>query len=83
LLRVLAERRNWYTGLFAISPSGDQPNIGLLFRYRGKELVLFFQDMLIQGKLRHKAMVGMLEEEGKKEFEQWKQHYAQRELTQK
>ena len=84
LLQVLADPRNWNTGFFTILQSDNQPtNIGLLFRHQGKELVLFFQWMTIQGQFDDKTMIGMLEENGRKEIEQWKERYAQQELATK
>ena len=46
---MLAEPQNWYTGLFLISQPPEQtPNVGLVFRHQGQELVLFFRDLTIE-----------------------------------
>jgi hypothetical protein len=82
IVQLLGNDASWWHGLAAIAIPEPQPtNIGLLFRSGKDELVLFFNSEAVEGKFRDIELGGLLEDKPKKEFEEWKRHYAQPELA--
>jgi hypothetical protein len=79
LLRLLCDRQNWYHGLItALEPS--KQSFGLVFRSGRDELVLFFNDLTIEGSFRGRRTLGMLEDKPRKEMKEWARRYAEPEL---
>jgi hypothetical protein len=82
VVQLLGKELNWYNGLYTIVEAADQPaNVGLLFRAGKDELVLFFSEMTVQGTFQGKRVGGMLEDEPRTKFEEWKRRYARPELA--
>jgi hypothetical protein len=86
IVQLLGREQNWYNGLYTIMEGADQPtNVGFLFRSGKDELVLFFSEMTVvtgvHGTFMGKRVEGMLEEEPRAKFEEWKRRYAQTELA--
>ncbi len=81
---LLGNYDNWWHGLFTIALEEPLPiKIGLLFRIGRDELVLFADSEAVEGTFRGTNIIGMLEDKPKKNFEDWKRHYAQPELDYK
>jgi hypothetical protein len=83
LVRFFGDKRNWYYGLLTIAERADQPtNIGLLFRCRHTDLMLFFDEGgVITVQFRGKRENTMLEHGLGEEMEKWKKRYAAKELA--
>ena len=82
LFRLLCDRQNWYHGLITVLEPSKQ-SFGLVFRSGRDELVLFFNDLTIEGSFRGRRTLGMLEDKPRKEMKEWAQRYAEPELQPK
>src|SRR6059058_3867451 len=70
IARLLGSYENWWHGLYTIVLEEPLPTkIGLLFRTRRDDLVLFADSETVEGTFRGTDIAGMLEDKPKKKFE--------------
>jgi hypothetical protein len=80
LKRLPGDSRNWFQGFLDIAEPLGVRSIGVLFRTRSDELILFFDTQTISGCLRGHAYYGGLEDKPREALEKWKNQYAGPEL---
>jgi hypothetical protein len=83
LKRLLSDPHNWYDGLLTVVEPLGVRNVGVLFRSRGDQLVLFLNDITISGSFRGRSYYGALENKPIEQLEKWKERYAGLELQAK
>jgi hypothetical protein len=83
LKRLLSDPHNWYTGLLTVVEGLGGRSVGVLFRSKGDELVLFFGDITISASFHGRSYYGALENKPIEQLNEWKKRYASPELQAK
>jgi len=88
--KLLANPKSWWQGGYTLlHPGPEPPNIGLVFRRGGDEVVLFFESGFdsytgyVKGTLNGQHASGLLEKKQSKQIQEWRRLYAQPELAAK
>jgi hypothetical protein len=87
---LLTNPKSWWQGGYTlIHPGAEPPNIGLVFRGGGDEVVLFFETGFdsytgyVKGTLNGQHISALLNKEPSKQMQEWRRLYAQPELAAK
>ena len=84
LKRLLGDSRNWFDGFMNELQPGGARAVGVLFRTRRDELVLFFDAAAISATFRGRSYYGGLAApKPVEELQNWKERYARLELESK
>jgi hypothetical protein len=82
IAHLLGDRQNWWHGGRSLLTSTEpRKDIGLLFRQQRNELVLFFDDTLVDGTFNGQDTSGLFDDKQAKKLEQWKRRFARTELN--